>query len=266
MRGGSGLGDAIYLRPIVEHFIGEGRRVTICSDYPDVFDGTGAVTNRFDRFNIDVLAHYTAGKRNPDTNQWQDICASARIPEIPLRFEWRVRNHGLMNAIRADAAGRPLVVVHGGRTPMGRKDGFGKELLPEREAFALALLELGDCFTVRVGKGEELYPLPVNVNLQDSTSVTDLLDLARTCDAVVGQCSFAIPIAEVFDKPLLAVWAARGMESHHVHPYIRQITPQKVLSKPTSSFVVDDWPAERIAAAARSLAVAAGAKAAEEAA
>jgi len=199
----------------------------------------------FDRFNIDVLAHYTAGKRDPTTNQWQDICRSAGIKEIPLRFDWTVRNQTLIEAMRADAGGRPLIVVHGGRTPMGRTDGFGAELLPERPAFVAALAALEGCFLVRVGKGADLYDLPVDVDLNGATSVSDLLDIATICDGVVGQCSFAIPLAEVFDKPLLVVWAASGM-SEYRHPYIRQITPQKVLSKPTSRFVVDDWPIEKI--------------------
>jgi hypothetical protein len=67
---------------------------------------------------------------------------------------------------------------------------------------------------------------------------------------VVGQCSFAIPLAEVFDKPALFVWAARGMQ-HNMHYYIKAITPQKVLSKETSRFVIDDWPVEKIQEVAR---------------
>lgn len=242
LRGGSGLGDAIYLRVVAEHFVRTGHvPVIACTNFPGVFDGSAVQTQPFDRFNIDVLAHYTAGKRNLGTNQWQDICNSAHVGKLPLRLEWRVKNKGLIDALRRDAAGRPLLIVHGGRAPMGRADGFGKELLPRREAFQEVLAALGECYTVRVGKGGELYPLPVSLDLQDSTSVPDLLDLGQACDGIVGQCSFVIPLAEVFDKPLLCVWAAHGMEGHHIHPYIRQITPKKVLSKPTSQHVIDDW-------------------------
>ena len=247
MRGGSGLGDAIYLRVVAEHFVSCGKFVTVCSDFPDVFIGSGVdKVQPFDRFNIDVLAHYTAGKRDPTTNQWQDMCHSAKIlTPLPLRFTWEVKNNGLIDSIKDQAAGRRVIVVHGGRTPMGRVDGFGKELLPKREAFGIVLDELGHCFTVRVGKEPDIYPLPVSLNLNGSTSVTDLLDLGVSCDGVVGQCSFAIPLAEVFDKPLLCIWAAHGMQ-YNMHPYIQQITPKKVLSKPTSKFVVDDWPKEKI--------------------
>lgn len=250
IRGGAGLGDAMYIRPIAEHFIRAGERVTVCNDHAEVFLGSGAEVKPFDRFNIQVLAHYVLGKRDPTTNQWQDVCKAAGVGELPLRFEWPVRNHALVDALLAEAAGRPMIVVHGGRVPMGRTDGFGKELLPEQRAFDAALSQLTECFTVRIGKGADLYPLKVSVDLNGGTSVSDLLDIGSICDGVVGQCSFAIPLAEVFDKPALFVWAAHGMQ-HNVHQYIRQITPQKVLSKPTSRFVVDDWPIERIQEAAR---------------
>ena len=249
IRGGSGLGDAMYLRPIAEHFQSAGEQVTVCNDYPDVFLGSGAVTLPFDRFRIDVLAHYTVGKSNPATNQWQDICRSAGIDEIPLRFAWQVRNHWLVDVVESTAAGRPIVLVHGGRTPMGRTDGFGQELLPEQRGFDAVIEALAGCFTVRIGKGDKLYPLHVDVDLNNGTSVSDLLDLGWCCDGVLGQCSFAIPLAEAFDKPLLVVWAARGM-APGPHAYIRQITPRKVLSKPTSGHVVDDWPVDKIQEAA----------------
>jgi hypothetical protein len=249
IRGGAGLGDAMYIRPIAEHFVRAGESVTVCNAFDEVFIGSGAKVEPFDRFNIQVLAHYVLGKRDPTTNQWQDICKSAGV-SVPLCFDWTVRNLGLIEELAHKADGRPVILVHGGRTPMGRTDGFGKELLPDRRAFDTVMAELNDCFTVRVGKGADIYPLDVDVDLNGSTSVSDLLDIGSACDCVVGQCSFAIPLAEVFDKPLMVVWASHGMQ-YNMHPYIRQITPQKVLSKPTSRFVVDDWTAERIQEAAR---------------
>ncbi len=128
---------------------------------------------------------------------------------------------------------------------MARTDGFGKELLPRADAFNAALGVLVDCFLVQIGQAEQIYPLCCDVALNGNTSVADLLDLGAACDGVVAQCSFAVPLAEVFDKPALFVWAAHGMQ-YNMHPYVKQITPQKVLSKPTSRFVVDDWLPDKI--------------------
>lgn len=247
IRGGSGLGDALYVRPIAEYFIRQGEKVTVCSDYADVFAGSGAIVEQFGRTNISVLAHYTQGKSDPSTTQWQDVCRSAGVT-VPLQFDWAVKNQKLVDDLRAKAEGRPIMVVHGGRAPMGRTDGFGAELLPDRRAFDAVLSELRDCYLVRIGKGTQLYQLPVNIDLNGGTSVTDLLDVASICDGMAAQCSFAVPLAEVFDKPLLAIWSARGLCASHA--YVKTITPQKILSKPTSRFVMDDWSDEKIQGAA----------------
>jgi hypothetical protein len=249
IRGGAGLGDAIYLRPIVEHLLAKGEQVTVCTSYGAVFDGLTVKIEPFDRFNIDVLAHYTAGKRRPGTNQWDDLCASAGI-EVALKFPWAIKNTELITKLKAIADGRPLVLVSGGRAPMARTDGFGMELLPRREAFEGALEAVRDCMLVQIGRAQQIYPLKTELDLNGSTSITDLFDLACACDGVIGQCSFVIPLAEVFDKPLLIVWAAEGMSPAR-HWYISSITPQKVLSKPSSKFVVDDQPLERIQEATR---------------
>ncbi len=249
VRGGAGLGDAIYIRAIVEQMLRDNQEVTVCSDYPAVFEQLpGVKTAPFSRENIQVLAHYTLGKTSTTTTQWDDVQRSARVP-APLKITWTIKNQELVDAIRKDAAGRPVVLVHGGRTPMGRTDGFGAELLPEREPFEQVLDELKHCFRVRVGKGADLYPLTVDVDLNGGTTVTDLLDLGAACDGMVGQCSWVIPLAEVFDKPLLCVWSAAGLRSPTA--YVKLITPEKVLHKSTSRWVIDDWTERNIRDMAR---------------
>lgn len=251
IRGGSGLGDAIYQRPIAEYFVRLGEQVVVCSDHPDVFSGSGAQIEPFRRDRIDVLAHYVAGKNNANTNQWQDVCASAQI-DTPLSFEWETKSLSMVEDFRRMAGGKKIVLVHGGRAPMGRVDGFGAELLPKRAAFDAVLNALRDCFLIEVGRGAELYPVRADIDMHNRTTVHDLFDLALMCDAIVGQCSFVVPLAECFDKPLLAIWAAHGMEETR-HPYIKAITPKKILSKPSSRYVVDDWAVGKLQEAAHAL-------------
>ncbi len=251
IRGGSGLGDAIYVRAVAEHFIAKGEPVEACSDYPGIFIGSGANAVPFRRDNIDRVAHYTPHKGRVGTTQWTDVCNTAGINEpIQFRINWSISNRALVEKLRTFADGKPLILVHGGRVPMARTDGFGKELLPHPAAFDVVLEALQDCFLVQIGQAEQVYRLNCDISLNGSTSVCDLLDLGMSCDGAVGQCSYIVPLAEVFDKPLLAVWAAHGMQSN-MHPYVKQIRPEKVLSKESSRFVVDDWPRERIEEAAR---------------
>lgn len=250
LRGGSGLGDSVYLRPIVDHLIAQGERIAVMSFYPDVFIGSGATVLPFGKERIDVLAHYAGGRMDQASTQYADMLRSARLPiDLPLRFKWTVRNQGLIADLLREAAGDPIVLVHGGRAPFGRSDGYGKEMLPVREAFEAVLGVLADCFTVRIGKGEQFYSLPAELDWNNRTSVSDLLDMVSICDAVVTQCGFPVPMAECFDKPLLGIWSTRGLASPDA--IIASITPAKILSKPSSCFVRDDWGAQRIQAGTR---------------
>jgi ADP-heptose:LPS heptosyltransferase len=123
---------------------------------------------------------------------------------------------------------------------MGRTDGFGAELLPQPRAFETALRSLDSCFRVQIGDAKQLYRLPHDLSLNGKTSISDIIDIGSICNGIVAQCSFCVPLAEAFNKPFLAVWAAAGM-APGVHKYLRAITPKKILSKPSSHHVVDTW-------------------------
>lgn len=250
LRSGRGVGDSIYLRAIVDHLVGAGNRVTALSDYPDIFIGSGAEVEPFTREGNVRVAHYTETMGDQSRTQFASMLLRAGLEgHVPLRITWSLQNGALIERIKAQAAGRPLILVHGGRAPMERTDGFGDDLIPRRKAFDCALSALDHCYRVRIGKAPHLYPLQVDLDLNGSTSVADLLDLASVCDGVVAQCSFAVPLAEVFDKPLLAIWARAGLQSQTT--YLRAITPGKVLHNARSRWVVDDSPDEVIEEAAR---------------
>jgi hypothetical protein len=247
IRGGRGFGDALYVRPIAEFFVRNGQSVTVMSDYADVFIGSGAKVDPFNRDRINVTAHYTHGKHNPSTTQWQDVCRSAGV-QTPFCFTWNIRGRALIERVAAEAKGRPILLVNGGREPMNRIDGFGRALLPERKVFDYLLSRFADCLTVRIGKGRAIYPIQCDMDLSDATSVADVLDLAQGAAGVIGQCSFAIPLGEVFDKPVLVLWSHAIEKSPQ--PFIACMTPVKLLSKPTSAFVRDDAGAKGIEDAA----------------
>jgi hypothetical protein len=256
IRGPRGLGDSIYLRPIVDHLLARGEALRLFCDYPDIFRGAAVDLKPFTRQpRADIVAHYVNGKDTPGTNQFQDMCLAAGIKEqIPQRFDWAVTNHTLADDVRALAGRRRVILVHGGCIPMDRTDGFGAELLPQEAAFRAVLEQLvdEDCFLVRIGRkgkgGGARYVPRADIDLYDRTSVSDLLDLAATCDGAVGQVSYVIPLAEAFGKPLLVVWASRGRQAPH--GYVRSIMPPKVLSGPASSFVFDNHSIEDLRAGA----------------
>lgn len=237
VRGGMGLGDALYVQAVARHWIKHGEKVTVCNAWPQVFkpltDTGNCVVLPFTRLGVARVAHYSMRKHRDGTDQFQDVCITAAAKGlVELRLDWSVMNRPLVDGIRQRAGSRPVVLVQMARAPMGRKDGFGKEILPRREALQRAVDNARDAgaYLVQIGAGAAVYPLTgLHEDLSNKTSVYDLLDLGQACDEVLGYCSYLIPLAESFDKPGLLVWSQAGLKAKS--DYVRRITPQKVIHK-----------------------------------
>jgi hypothetical protein len=241
IRCGRGLGDSLYLQSVVRHMLERGGlRMRVKSDYPDVFRplGNRVVVEPFDR-RVDITAHYVMRKAITTTTQFQDCCIRAGIEErAELRLDWTVTNPGLHAQIRE--TGRPVLVVQMPRAPMGRTDGFGRTLLPDCRAIQQLLDEHRDTHhLVQIGAGKPLFHLRgLHLDMANKTSVAELIDIVHAADECLGYPSFLVPLAESLNKPAMFVWSARGLRDGQ--QFIRQITPQKLLSKKTSRHVVDE--------------------------
>lgn len=250
IRSGFGIGDNIYLQSIARHLLDKGMKLHICTTYPDVFAPiAGRVTFQpFTKVKVDIVAHYGGRKRMPETDQFEDMCISAGIREkVDLRLDWKVRNSGLVETIKRKANGRKVVFVQHPRTPMGRRDGFGKELSPDYRVMDQVIDLIKDrMLVVKFGQGQPLYNLQkTEMDLVNKTTISDMIDAATACDYFFGQCSFIIPLAESLKKPCMILWSSKGLRAPH--EYVRLVTPEKILHEDTSKWMYDDWPHERIA-------------------
>jgi hypothetical protein len=252
-----GLGDALYVQSVARHLVEKGESLTVCTAWPDVFRQMGpkVVTAPFSR-QVQILAHYSARKQRQGTTQFEDVCHTAGIKDrVELRLDWKVEDEKLVAWLKETADGRPIVLVQLPRAPMGRKDGFGAELLPDCRVIEKVLARLKTqkrALIVQIGAGLSLYGLRgLDVDLSNKTTVGQMLDIASVADAFVGYCSFLVPLAESFSKPALLVWSKRGLRARH--PYISAITPQKILEKKSSRAVIDDANDDQINGAADGL-------------
>lgn len=253
IRGGMGLGDALYVQSVARHLVERGEELKVHTAWPDVFRPLGDKVTlvKFSRTGIHILAHYPTRKRFTHTTQFKDCCLVAGIEEtVDLRLDWKPTNHELIGKLQQ---GKPIICVQLPRAPMGRKDGFGAELLPDCAVIQKAIDRLhGRAVIVQIGSGKPLYRFRgVDIDLADKTSVSDLLDVASVASGFLGYCSFIVPLAESLSKPALLAWSRRGLRSGTL--YVRQITPGKILHKPSSRYVMDDATNEQINEAADDL-------------
>lgn len=254
IRGGAGLGDALYVQAIARHLVDKGNEVEACSDWPDIFGPLGpqVTVSPFRRERINVLAHYSMRRAKAGTTQFEDCCIQAGVDKaIPLRLDWKPRTSALINSLKSSA--KPVILIQMPRAPFGRRDGFGLELMPNWRRLQDAIDAIGDrANTIMVGAGKAVYRLGgAKIDLSNKTSIRELIDLAAVADGFLGYCSFFVPLAECFDRPSLLVWSRRGLRSSQ--PIIRQITPQKVFHKSSSCAVIDDCDASEIVRATDAL-------------
>lgn len=253
IRSGKGLGDSLYLQGVARHLVENGERLEVCTGWPDVFRPlAGKVSvSPFRRDRVDRVAHYVSRKRVSDTDQFTDCCISAGVNEkVEFRLDWQ-----LVNPAWADRLPRrPVILVQMPRAPMDRRDGYGMELLPDCGTIQRAIDALRDrgAFIVQIGRGEPLYRFHgVDLDLANTTTVADAIDLAWLCDGVLGYCSFIAPLAECLSKSALLVWSRRGLRSSN--EFIRQIVPAKIFNKPTSRALMDDCTSEELGKAVDAL-------------
>lgn len=238
IRGGNGLGDSLYVQSIARHLVKKGERLEVCTSWPDVFRplGNSVITGPFRRDRVDIVAHYVSRKPIRDTTQFEDCCISAGISDpVELLIDWEPINREPFRGID-----KPVILVGLPRFPMNRKDGFGMELLPNCSVIQRAIDQLkGRAYLVQVGSGEPLHRFSgLDLDLANKTTVCDLLDLAHATDGFLGYCSFLIPLAESFAKPLLCVWSNAGLKS--TTNFIRTVKPGKLLHRITSRYVMDN--------------------------
>jgi hypothetical protein len=245
IRGGNGLGDAIYVHSVVRHFVLKGHEVEVPTRWPDVFSQLPVKTCKFRRDNITNLAHYTTRKGIKGTSQFTDVCINAGVHEpIPFDLAWKPVNLELFDRIRSNP--RPIIAVAMPRNPMGRTDGFGKEILPTRQGYQAVMDAFkGRAYTIMIGAGAPIYRLTgADLDLRDKTTVKEMFDVSCAVGGFLGFCSNFVPLAEAQSKPALFVWARKNLTASQL--YVRQITPQKVLHRASSQWVFDDGTAEDI--------------------
>lgn len=242
IRCGRGLGDSIYLQSVVRHLVRTRKmRLRVMSDWPDVFLPLGDAVEvaPFSRQGVSITAHYSMRKSQKGTTQFEDCCRAAGIVEpVEMKLDWPAPSGRLVDEVRAP--GKPIVCVQMARNPMGRTDGFGRELLPDCNAIQRVIDALRAVATiVQIGAGTPLFRFSgVDVDLGNRTTVRELIDVAAIADGFLGYCSFLLPLAESLDKPALLVWSSKGLKSGN--PWVAQVTPGKLLHKRTSTWIRDD--------------------------
>lgn len=233
IRGGGGFGDALYVHMITRYLIQNGKKVTVCSDFPEIFQYLDCLVVPHRKVDVDIVAHYTERKYSTDgTKQFDDVCIRAGLDQSDVEYALKWRKKPIHN--------KPYIVVESYREPMGRTDGFASELLPNRLVYQEIINRLSSFYKiVLIGRGNLKDRFDnIDFDMTNELSVTSTINIVAHAEAVFGYCSYLVPLAESFNVPAFFLWSKAGLKSQK--QFISSITPEKILSKPTSHFMIDN--------------------------
>lgn len=231
-----GLGDAIYLRVIAQHWISKGERVCVFTSWPAVFSGIDVTLNPLAELRHrwpDRQAFYCLFcriKAVREMDQFSMACAQAGIDEpIPLTLEWSPKNAALIDRVRRAAGGRKVLIY---QPPKVANNDDQAELRPRADAFLRHLDSFAEYFRVKVGASayvQRLPQAPFDMDLFDATTVSDVLDVCTVGDMAYSDDSYLRIAFEAMDKPFTTMYARAGLMSKN--PRVRNITPARVINK-----------------------------------
>lgn len=203
IKGLSGFGDAIYLRVATEWLLKNNPDdYVVLNDFPDVFQGLKVKIEKYNRNAVvDYEFSYLKHKNNPNTTQFQDMVINANLP--PIEFTSQLKNRQQSNQIIAI----PLYSAFGQLRVMNNI------LVPKKIEFDKLVNSYDNVKYLEQKK----YPF------------MELIKIFNTVKLVICQVGWGIPLAEMLDTPLLVCFNQASLQNGR--PFIRTITPQKVLEK-----------------------------------
>lgn len=247
IKGQSGLGDSIYLYPIVKHFSPKFDKVHVMTNYPELFGSIENVTcYRHLKLNhvteettqreipISVRASYAGGKHKPGTSQFEDYCLFSGITDkLNLSLPWTIKNKDLESVVKNVAKGRKISIVAAPYQPFGRDDKWGNELCINPESIQSIIDKHNKEFLfIAVGNKYCLDKLSIEYDLIDKTTIPDLLDLVKMSDICISQIGNMLPMAECMGKKNLIIFAdyTRKIKEPYrskEESFLSAITPEK---------------------------------------
>jgi len=207
IRGLSGFGDNIYMRVIMEWLLeNEPADYTILSNFPDIFRDMSVKVEKYNRsVGVDYSCTYLRDKRGPNT-QFQDLLNSVGFPIIPFTSKLKSRTP------------KGYTIVIPPYSPMGGYSG-SRPMQPLEEEYSDFIKQYKN---VKILTGKHPF--------------RNLVNIFNSADLVISQVGWAVPMSEMLDVPLIAVFTRRALEKGN--SFISAVTPNKIKEKESTTIKI----------------------------
>ena len=204
VKGASGFGDAIYMRVIMEWLLkNRPDEYTILTKYPDVFSNLSIKTENFNSNHLKIDYNFTyIHNKTSSFSQFEDLIRYGNLSNITLTSD--LKNRKLTNTILVI---NPYAPMNGGS--------MATEMKPNLEEYINFVSNYNNIQFIN-----------------KKYKFKDLIDMFNSAKAVISQVGWAVPLAEMLDVPLIAIFTKRALNSKY--QFISTIKPHKIKTKKTT--------------------------------
>lgn len=237
IKGESGLGDSIYLYPIVKSYLDNVTEpIAVYSNYPEVFQDLKCLVLPFSKNRDDEakIFSYLPNKSNSETTILEDITASCSY-QINFHKEHKIKNHDLIkNILRNKTNNKKICIIRYIEPRHNNKRIDNLDCDPNIINRFISEFQK-DYYFVGIGTSN-YHNITCDMDLMGKTSVSDLFDLVFISDLVIAQVGYTVPLCELIHKNNIAIFPQKWQTAN---PFLKTITPNKICGKYTSC-IYDD--------------------------
>ncbi len=232
IRGESGLGDSIYLYPIVKSYLDNVKEpIAVYSNYPEVFEDLKCLVLPFSK-NIDDEAKifsYLPNKSNSETTILEDITSSCPY-QINFYKEHKIKNHNFIkNILKNKPNNKKICIVRYIEPRHNKKRLDNVDCNPNLINRFISEFKK-DYYFVGIGTNN-YYKIKCDMDLMGQTSVSDLFDLVFISNLVIAQVGYTVPLCELLHKNNIAIFPKKWQTANL---FLKTITPNKICGQYTS--------------------------------
>jgi hypothetical protein len=229
LRGARGLGDSVYMYPVLKYYLEHGQTVEILTNYSEIYSPLkklGLIISDRNSKQPDRECRYAPRYPNQSTTTYQDTLFFAGINEkIPLKIEYECKRHFEFKT------NKKICVIRAPVFPMnGRPEGY--RLIPRLTSYQTIIDAFSDqCYFVLAGNRSAFkFDLKgINEDLTGQLGISDLLRLIDQSEIVLTQSAFFHPFSEALGRRAFLLFAEEGMITpYKFHHYI---TPKKIINR-----------------------------------
>jgi len=245
LRGAGGLGDAVYMYPVLKYYLEQGQKVEILTKYPEIYQPLKKseliITDRYAKL-PDRECRYAPRYPIQTTTTYQDTLILSGIEQhLPLEIEFECSKEFNFPTKKKICIIRDIIL------PMKQR-GDEKCLIPDGKYFQTIIDAFKKYFYFVLAGNTNNYKYKlkgIDLDLTNCLNIFELLQLISQSNICLSQSCFFLPFAEALNKKEFVIFASEGFKSPL--KFYRYITPAKIINKPEIiGSCIDDESIEKV--------------------